>query len=306
MVKKKIKLTHIINPVAIGPASDLYKAQPITFETMRRAKAFASPELAVKLVSVQYPEDHEIIPDYFTRCPDLERSVMDVGTFKKTRKLPLLQDILNAAKGADPSADYIIYTNVDIALLPQFYDFVREELEKGHDALVINRRTIHKAFDMDSLAQAYSAIGQKHPGFDCFIVPTSYIEKLRLGTICIGANWIGRTFYANLCAIAKNPKVITDAHATFHIGEDGAWLTTDFSEFDYHNKNELYTILEHLKANCKEDVSKGQQLEAVKAFMDDYGNTPPPTDFRPAYNPSRKVLLKKKIKEIVKIVLNRE
>ena len=35
------KIAHIINPVVVSKSSDLYKAQPITFETMKLAKNYA-------------------------------------------------------------------------------------------------------------------------------------------------------------------------------------------------------------------------------------------------------------------------
>jgi hypothetical protein len=49
---------HIINPVIVEPTSDLYVAQPVTFETMRIARDFATGQVAVKLLTTQYPEDH--------------------------------------------------------------------------------------------------------------------------------------------------------------------------------------------------------------------------------------------------------
>ena len=61
-----IRFAHIINPVKVKDTSDLFVAQPITFETMRKAKEFAGEKLAVELFTTQYPEDHEIIPDYFS------------------------------------------------------------------------------------------------------------------------------------------------------------------------------------------------------------------------------------------------
>ena len=39
--KFMLKIAHIINPAKIKKTSDLYLAQPVTFETMRIAKEFA-------------------------------------------------------------------------------------------------------------------------------------------------------------------------------------------------------------------------------------------------------------------------
>ncbi len=40
-------------------------------------------------------------------------------------------------------------------------------------------------------------------------------------------------------------EIIKDCHLTFHIGDDGAWLNNDYSEFDAHNKKEAYKIINH-------------------------------------------------------------
>src|SRR5579859_690301 len=135
-----MKIAHIVNPVKVAPTSDLYVAQPITFETMRRAKSFASGQIEVELYTTQYPEDHEILPDGFTILPNLERSVLDFGHFDSPRKLPVFADILERLYLATDS-DYLVYTNVDIALMPHFYLSVAALL-KNHDGLVINRRSI--------------------------------------------------------------------------------------------------------------------------------------------------------------------
>src|SRR5690554_6353663 len=124
-----IKLTHIINPVNVSEASDLFVAQPVTFESMRRAKQFAANEIEVNLITTQYPEDHSIIPEFFTKTKDLDRSVLDFGAFDKQRKLPLLQDILDRAVDYDTEADYIVYTNVDIAVQPHFYSFINQKIK---------------------------------------------------------------------------------------------------------------------------------------------------------------------------------
>ena len=54
-----LKIAHIINPIEVPTTSDLYIAQPITFETMRIAKEFAKDE--VELYTAQYQEDLSII-----------------------------------------------------------------------------------------------------------------------------------------------------------------------------------------------------------------------------------------------------
>jgi len=111
-----VKIAHIINPVKVEKTSDLYVAQPITFETMRRARDFAAGRVEVTLYTAQFKEDREFIPSIFNKTRDLERSVLDLGTFKIKRKLPILKDILDRLFQAS-DADYFIYTNTDFGLM---------------------------------------------------------------------------------------------------------------------------------------------------------------------------------------------
>ena len=140
-----LKISHIINPVLVPESSDLHVAQPVTFETMRIAKEFAKNQVEVELYTAQYPEDRELIPDFFNKTKDLDRSILDTGTFQKKRKLPLLRNILDRLNNST-DADYLVYTNVDISVVPSFYVAISSIVISGYDAFVINRRTISKAF----------------------------------------------------------------------------------------------------------------------------------------------------------------
>src|SRR5688572_15475844 len=113
-----LSFAHIVNPVIVPETSDLFFAQPITFETMRRARAAAQEVAEVALLTAQYPEDRPLVPDDFVATPDLERSALDLGEFKIPRKLPLVRDILDRLYESAPQADFLIYTNVDIAVMP--------------------------------------------------------------------------------------------------------------------------------------------------------------------------------------------
>ena len=52
-----ITIAHIINPVKVPITSDLYYAQPITFETMRIAKQYVEGKIEVHLFSANFLED---------------------------------------------------------------------------------------------------------------------------------------------------------------------------------------------------------------------------------------------------------
>jgi hypothetical protein len=242
-------LAHIVNPVSVGPASDLFLAQPITFETMRRARAFAHTNegIRVDLFTAQYAEDCTEIPG-FKATPNLERSVMDFGAFTVERKLPLIADVFARLYDAS-KADYFIFTNVDIALKPEFYVSVAKLIERGVDAAVINRRTVtagaEQARDLDWL---YRQAGEKQPGWDCFLFRNSLLAGFDFHALCIGALPVGQVLLAVLSTLAQRFELLEDAGLTFHLNDDQAWANPLHDQFHRHNFQQAHKILRSLEA----------------------------------------------------------
>ena len=118
-----VKIAHIINPVKVKESSDLYNAQPITFESMVVASKYAVKFNQITLYSTQFEEDKEIIPSDFKILSNLTKSILDINPKYKGKKLPFIKDIFEKLNEVE-DADYFIYTNVDIALMPYFYDVV--------------------------------------------------------------------------------------------------------------------------------------------------------------------------------------
>lgn len=236
------KIAHIVHPVIVDPSSDLVVAQPITFETMRIAREFVQEGGAadVKLFAVQYHDEERVpLPGCFIRVPDLTRSVADVKTFKKRRKLAMIKDILDSLHEAAGDADYMIYTNVDIALQPYFYHTVSKIINQGYDAFVINRRTISDRYSaVEEIPLMYAEIGEFHPGYDCFVFRREVYPNFKLGTICIGTAWIGRTLLANVVTYAAKFKEFRNEHVTFHIGDSLPWRSNEYQDYFQENWNE--------------------------------------------------------------------
>nr|WP_315164614.1 hypothetical protein [uncultured Flavobacterium sp.] len=239
-------LIHIINPVKVAKNSDLFYAQPITFESILVAKNFSKHKEKITLCTTQFEEDKSIIPEGFIQLSNLDQSVLDVNSELKSRKLPLIKDILNKIKEIGP-CDYCIFTNVDIALMPHFYDTVFEYLEKGHDAIVINRRRLSNQYTkVEDLPLMYADLGKSHPGFDCFVFKRSLLDSFILESICVGISFLEVTLVHNLFSFAKKPLYIPDAHLTFHIGMDV--LVPRKNNFYYHNRSVFFeTIYPKLK-----------------------------------------------------------
>lgn len=194
--------------------------QQVTLQSMLNAQAFVKDAGHVELLAVCYPEDAEMVPPQFTLLAPLQQSVLDCGSFSKKRRLPLIREIVRALY-TNSSAEYLIYTNADIALMPQFYITVDELLNKGHDALLINRRGISPDYKgVQDLPLMYSDYGKPHPGFDCFVFKRSLVEKLILENICIGIPFLEVSLVHNLIAFADNLKLVDDLHLTFHLGTE--------------------------------------------------------------------------------------
>lgn len=260
-----LRIAHIINPVKVKVTSDLFIAQPITFESMRQACRYAELcEVAnVSLFTAQFSEDRTIIPSYFSVTGDLERSILDIGNFKEARKLPLIADILSRLKTID--AEYFVYTNVDIGLMPHFYVSVAKYIADGYEAFAINRRTIPEQFaSVDALPYIYAQIGEIHQGYDCFIFTKQILQNLVLGNVTIGAPGIGLAFFVNLFCLSKKFILLDDHHLTFHIGNDRRWDGNSYSDYKSHNKKELIQIYD-IFANKKLPVSEA--IAYHKSFL---------------------------------------
>lgn len=242
-----MKIRHITNPVSVQPTSDLYIAQPITFASMVAASQMAQRHgLTVDLCFTCYPEDIGVAPPEFRNTGFLERSILDAEKLGRPRKLPLIQDIVDKAIDGE-DVDLVIYTNVDIAVQPEFYIEVERIASQGYGAFTINRRTLPKHYDSPAqLPLMYLDPGEKHPGHDCFIFKPDAARHYDLGLGCIGANWIGRILLANLMARSTRFHIFDNKRLTFHIGDDRSWKTDAFSDYDKHNEQELVKILDRM------------------------------------------------------------
>ena len=264
------KLAHIVNPINVPKSSDLYVAQPITFETMRRAKTQAGDRLLISQFSAQYPEDHSIVPTDFQMTPDLDRSVLDVAKFQHVRKLPLLKDILDRLYFAASDADFLIYTNVDIALQPNFYEAVNAFSESGFDAFVINRRTIPGNYtSVDEIPLMMAEPGVAHRGWDCFVIRRDIYSHFKMFDVCIGATRVGLALVANMEAYGHKFREFQDEHLTYHIGDERNWLNPAYADYDKHNTFQLKLVLKAIEEDVgplsRETIS-GSFLYRTRTF----------------------------------------
>jgi hypothetical protein len=232
------RLCHIINPVKVNETHELYIAQPITFASLIRAADFSKKSIQPELLALCYNQDKDIVPGRFNIIDLPERSIRTVLNNPQKKNLPLLSDILHTAYEAT-RAEYIIYTNSDIAVQPHFYRFIAEKIREGLDGFIINRRRIpfgnYTPGDLDFL---YTQKGKSHPGFDCFIFKRELIPLMESGTVCVGIPFMEATLAHNLFALCRNFKLFDKEYLTFHLGMD-IFKKRD-KELYWHNRHQFF------------------------------------------------------------------
>jgi hypothetical protein len=229
-----ISFAHIINIVSEKENKELAEIQKLTLASFLKAKNYSGNAYDIKQL-VCFHKDHPVETDLFGKLPPLGRSILNVGNFDNKKALPLLKDILQLAYD-NSTADYIIYSNADIGLMPPFYNAVAEEIKKGHDAIVINRRrvpsTLNKVEDLDKI---YSEVGKTHIGYDMFIFKRELFSKFILNDTCIGIPYVGNDLFYNLFVFGEKPVLLTDKHLTFHVGLEliKNWGSSSLAKHNY-------------------------------------------------------------------------
>ena len=243
-------VAHIINPFKANKSSDLFIAQPLTFQSILLAKEKANSFINVELLSAQFEEDKDFVPPQFRQTINLNQSVLDKHKFNIPIKYPLLIDILERLYN-ESNAEYLIYTNVDIGLYPDFYLKVNDFINEGYDAFIINRRRLSSKYNEPSLLnELFKDSGKSHPGFDCFVFHRSLFPKLKLQGICIGVPFIEISFSQNLLALSKKFRLFDNEFITFHIGMEIYKKRAPKEYFNY-NKNQFWKLVPELQSKME-------------------------------------------------------
>lgn len=245
------RFVHLINPFACPAGSTADRVQASTYASMHRAHNHAAEPSHVDMLAVAFPEDKDYASSHFEQLTLLRRSILDVAEFKVPRKLPLLFDILSAEHPLVSAADYLIYTNSDICLMPGFYQFVKVLVNLGFDTVTINRRVIaHYSLQDMFMPLADADYGESHCGFDCFIFPASMVSQFFKTDACLGIRWVMRSLLYNLFALSKKMLVLTDVHMTYHLGDDKQWSNPAFSDYTRFNLACAHETRTHLQSTA--------------------------------------------------------
>lgn len=244
-----MKIAHIVNPVHVtNPQSDLSYAQPLTLASMRQARAVAAEAgIDVRLLACSYEEDRGEIPPDFIETPLLTDSILEHvagGPEDAPRKLPLLRDILDRLQTAAPDADYLVYSNIDIGLQPDFYVEVARRIEEsGWRAFSIMRHTVADTLrSVDDLDRIHALPGEAHGGYSCFVFPRADLERYDLGEVCIGIQPASILLMLNMIINSERFDEENTVRLCFHLGDERAWQAGVLNAYHLWNEGHLDTF----------------------------------------------------------------
>lgn len=230
-----MKFTHILNPY---PSSDSH--QTLTLESLAAARSFAPFEVETRAVTFE----GEPIPEGWSPTTPLTRTVAELADLTPPRPLPLLRDVLErGSRGA--RGDFLIYTNMDIAVQPHFYTALDALIKEGAQAFVVNRRWFTSP--VRDLSLLYCQLGRPHRGYDCFVFPRPVFPELDLGNLCLGIPWVGLGLFLNLRERIPSFQEFRNLHLTFHLGRDQPWEDPQWEAYRQHNRSELDGIRSRLQ-----------------------------------------------------------
>lgn len=238
---KAYYFTHLINPVSQSESKSLFEIQTHTIDSIINAKKYSANQgIDVQNLACFAKENAFELPIDFIAIPPVTRISSD--TIQTNKKVPFFNDLLNRLNEFS-EGEYLIYTNLDICLMPNFYSSVKTLIERGHDAIIINRRAVSIShLEHGNLERMYADIGKVHTGYDTFIFKKELFKKFILKDICIGVPPVGNDLFYNLFVFADNPILETEMHLTFHIGEELIKSWGD-NQLLRHNKAEFKKLL---------------------------------------------------------------
>ena len=245
-------IAHVINITEINETkkkSYLHIAQPVTMQTMLDAKNKAVGKVNVELLSIKHQSENINPSEGFIELTPISHYAFEfIPSLKDVppKPLPRLIDILDAAY-KQSKAEFLIYTNLDIGLFPNFYIRIKELIDKGHDAITINRIDIPKVVDEENISyfnpdDIFRQKGKHHIGIDCVVFKRCIIPKLVLNNVFIGFPPIGQVLKSQVEEHSINPIWIKTERLTFHLGSDMSWQQNVKHTYEIANENEALNI----------------------------------------------------------------
>lgn len=259
------RFAHILNPVSKPPDHELSIAQRLTYRSIDAARKSykQGSRRDVQVICAGYEEDYAVFPSFAGKAVLLSRSLRDLTGAADAPKFPVVADILGAcAEVVD--AEYLIFTNVDIALMPFFYEVVDKLLDGGLESMTINRRCIDASSnELDDLQLLYSNAGKSHVGHDCFVFRKSHLSRIDLGNLCIGLPGFDTVLKLILKYRCTKYADLRDRHLTFHLGDDMNWGSTRMQRWREWNYAQTVAPLKKLREDFGESDEFAPLVEPV-------------------------------------------
>ena len=238
----RYSFVHVVPTVPDCGECDISNYQRMTLHSMRIARDYAAKHgIAVTLLRTRMDSEPHPLPEGFGETRPLNRSHIDhpgqlVGVHydAKTPRLPLLRDVLDRAHESS-SADYAVFTNLDIALFPDFYVKANAMLNTGPDALQFTRLGVPHPIDMLGLekpgpwrSEDYKrlvamdpSLFKRHPGTDCMVFPRVWVPCIEVGASFLGCAPVGKALWEQIERLSEtcNAKTVGTRYArfTFHL-----------------------------------------------------------------------------------------
>jgi len=210
------RLVHVVNLFCRDGA--VPDDQLETAAAIGRAQRSSEIE-TMAVVVVDAGDETEVGRVVADRIPNAE-----VVTGRFAGPIPEVFEILRSAADATADDDYLVLTNADICPVPGFYDGVAALIHAGAHSLVVNRRSVFGFFPGETSAPlAAHALGAAHPGFDCFVFEKGLVSSMVATDAVVGSAYVMLSILFNLVARSEPLVVLTDAHLTYHFGDDRNW-----------------------------------------------------------------------------------
>ena len=266
--------SHVINPFVARPDSEHEFAQRVTWTALERALDEAKrADVAVEVLAAIYPADAPAVRPCAVALPHLTTRVSDLLALDRVVPLPLCADVLRLAH-EHGRGEYVVFTNMDICPQPYFYRALARMIGGRRDAaFVIPRRTIPARFtSAEQLPEMIREPGAPHEGFECFVFPRVWIDRLDLAQLCLGIPGFDLMLILNLEALTNfHTAVLWNQFLTFHIGDDKSW--SGRSELNAHNDTEARTILARLEQRLGK-IPARSKFEYIRTWL--LREPPPP------------------------------
>ena len=217
--------------------------------------------LSIEVICATYESDRGVLQQLLSGKPChkfvlLEKSTQELYPhLQPPRDLPILQEIINATTKRLVKEDaitddyYWIYTNSDIGVTKSFYlSSILTNIKIGYDAFTINRMTIDissttmttKKNNQDDTKYWINFVdrniltaGKSHPGYDCFIVHSSVLQRFHFGMFFVGHPPWGHNLHQTLAWLAQNyTNIKSNRHGTFHLGNERSWTKRQTTKND--------------------------------------------------------------------------